>query len=143
MARKSCASADAGMENQLITSGTAESASDAAASIASAPEDSTQSAAADTALVSGPDGDYVTSDADVVSRLSVLLSPSGESTGAGEASGSGESCYTVSLPGGHSVGVTIDGDRLLCQDIDGGDWFFASGSAADFLAVVDEMSPKK
>lgn len=124
-------------KNQLVTSDAA-----ANAAIDRSSQGFVQSTAADTATISGPGGDYKTSDADVVSRLTALLASSGESAAPDNGQNAAES-YTVSLPGRDSISVTVDGDKLICQEITGGERFSASGSASDFLALLAKMSPVK
>lgn len=127
---------DAAEKNQFVTSDQA-----ANAAVDQAPKAFVQPAvAADAAYITCPGGNYETSDTDIISRLSALLSSSGESAAPNSGQSTTES-YTVALPGQDSISVTIDGDKLMCQKSTGGEWFSASGSVSDFLALLGKMSP--
>ena len=51
--------------------------------------------------------------------------------------------YTVTLPGEDAVTVTVNGDTLSCRNEATGETFTAGGSAADFTALIKEMTKEK
>lgn len=102
--------------------------------------DSCSNVAAGSAEVSAPDGYYKTDDSDIISRLSGLLSPV-EAVRALPASAG--DVYTVTLPGEDAVTVTVNGDTLSCRNEATGETFTAGGSAADFTALIKEMTKEK
>jgi hypothetical protein len=92
------------------------------------------------AQITGPDGQYYeTGDENAISKLSALLEKSKTKDLDTINTSSEESGYQVTLPGMPTITVTVNGESLVCTDSETGETYAASGTAAEFTALLKEL----